>query len=160
MNQSSRPVELAESTSRNHKRSPSGDHYYEDIDPRFVETRNHPSLIPAGLAINPPQANMQLGPNHPNEDAHSGSRSPAESERSNFTSVSRRGVNPRWQEAYAEPLPSRRPVPPQQNDILLNSNPDFQIPGARGGLGGRMPGAPPRAGGGMVPGSAYPGGAR
>jgi len=98
--------------------------------------------------------------NNSYEDIQSGSRSPAESERSNFTSVSQRGVNPKWNDArngYGAPMPTRRPAPqPQRNDLLLNSNPDFQLPGGRGGRGG-----PPGRGraGGMVPGSAYPGGA-
>jgi hypothetical protein len=114
--------------------------------------------------------------NYSYEDIHSGQRSPAESDRSNFTSVSQRGINPRWNPgpnyvgSGPMPMPNRRPVQPQQtrDDMLLNSNPDFMLPGgggargrggARGGPrgrggppGGRVPGQIP----GMVPNSAYP----
>jgi len=100
------------------------------------------------------------------EDLHSGSRSPAESDRSNFTSVSQRGINPRWNPGMGGPNPmplpgGRRPVPPpQRNDILLNSNPDFEIPGGRprggpAGRGGRFAPRGPPPPGGMVPRSAY-----
>jgi hypothetical protein len=58
-------------------------------------------------------------------------------------------------------MPTRRPVnAPQRTDILLNSNPDFEVGGrgVRGAPGrGRAPGQMP--GSGMIPGSAYPGGA-
>ena len=152
-----------------HGRTSSGDHYYEDVDPRFAEPPTNPSLVPAALTINhspgsksnspiPPPLNTLDGGNS-YEDVQSGSRSPAESERSNFTSVSQRGVNPRWNEGYGAQMPARRPVPPR-NDVL-NSNPDFQLPGGRGGRNGapgRAPGQIPGMGGGMVPGSAYPGG--
>jgi hypothetical protein len=151
-----------------HKRGNSGDNYYEDVDPRFVEPPlNVPAAaIPPALAPGyPPNNNLRpiqtAGPRgldgvNSYEDLQSGARSPAESERSNFTSVSQRGVNPRWNggPGYA-PMPNRRPAPPQ-NDILFNSNPDFQLPGGRGGRGGRgggMRGGMP----GMVPPSAYPG---
>lgn len=89
------------------------------------------------------------------EDVHAtvdGSRSPAESERSNFTSISQRGVNPRWNPHPPMPnqhMPVRRQV--QQRQDMILDNPDFQLPGARG--------AKPKGGNqGMVPGSAYPGG--
>lgn len=174
MNPSSRPAELTANSS-GHKRQSSGDNYYEDVEPRFVE---HPpsdsGVSPTGAAPGYANAGSSgglqplggLDGNSSYEDIQSGSRSPAESDRSNFTSVSQRGVNPRWNgggNGYGPPMPNqgRRP-PPQRNDILLNSNPDFQLPGARGGRNGgqgrgRIPGQIP--GGGMVPGSAYPGGA-
>ena len=92
--------------------------------------------------------------NNSYEDLHGGpgSRSPSESERSNFTSVSQRGINPRWP-GNAPQMPTgpgmgpggqgamrggpggygggqRRGLPPrQQNEVLLESNPDFQLPG-------------------------------
>lgn len=179
LNPMSKPAEL-NSNASGHKRQSSGDNYYEDVDPRFAEqpsTNN--SMAPPPLAIAPGYAangnssgSLQpmggLDGNNSYEDIQSGSRSPAESERSNFTSVSQRGVNPRWngnQNGYGPPMPNqgRRPNnAPQRNDLLLNSNPDFQLPGGRGGRNGgagraRGPGQIP--GGGMVPGSAYPGGA-
>ena len=71
------------------------------------------------------------------------SRSPARSDNSNFTSISQRGVNPDWQpppgsaQYYGHPPPA---AAPRRNDVL-DSNPDFSIPGAarpghvRGGSG-------------------------
>lgn len=115
--------------------------YYEDVDPRF-----------AGVSAGP----YQTPPVEPAyEDVHAtnnGARSPAESERSNFTSISQRGVNPRWNPPPPMPQhyggPPRRPAAQQRQDMILD-NPDFQLPGSRpGGGAGRAPG--------MVPGSAYP----
>lgn len=118
--------------------------YYEDVDPRFA------SNTPPGSSSN----NLQPPPIEPiYEDVHAnnpGARSPAESERSNFTSISQRGINPRWNPnpppmPYQQ-VPPRRPVNQQQQrqDMLLD-NPDFQLPNSRSGRGP-----------GMVPGSAYP----
>lgn len=131
--------------------------------------------MPGPIATNYPASGPSNGNLHPGglhgnnsyEDIQEGARSPAESDRSNFTSVSQRGVNPRWNAGtggpgYGAPVPNRRPVnAPQRNDILLNSNPDFQLPGGRGGRGG-FPGRggrgqPPPMGASMIPGSAYPG---
>lgn len=110
--------------------------YYEDVDPRFASD---------AVAPRPP---LQ-GPVH---DAKSyerlyaeGARSPAESDRSNFTSISQRGVNPRWQPPppmpnyqgqMQGPPPPRRSLPPRGQDMLLNTNPDFEIQGGRA-AGGR-----------------------
>lgn len=151
-------------------RRESSDNYYEDVDPRFADNPpNTNSLMPAalstGYAANNSSGNLQTvgGLDGSYEDLQAGQRSPAESDRSNFTSVSQRGINPRWQpgQGYGPPMPNRRPVnrPEQQRDLLLNSNPDFMLPGNRGGRagpqgrGGRAPGQIP----GMVPNSAYPG---
>lgn len=186
----------------------SADNYYEDVDPRFAEpieldpmpnvrdsdlatlpssTMLPPTLLPGSQ--NPALANYNnsLHPvgNHTFfEDPHSGSRSPAESDRSNFTSVSQRGVNPRWPgngptsgmggppmggppmggpmggqmpsydgRGYGSTpsLMNRRPVPGPREDLVLNSNPDFQLPGmggrGRGGMRGRGMGM----GGGRMP---------
>lgn len=118
--------------------------YYEDIDPRF-----------AGNAPSPGAYGRQQPHEPAYEDVHannSGARSPAESERSTFTSISQRGVNPQWNPP--PPMPHKRGPPrrPQQQrqDMILD-NPDFQVPGGRSGGGGGQ-----RAGPGMVPGSAYP----
>lgn len=150
------------------KRANSSDNYYEDVDPRFAEqpVAAPPAIEPSQFSapgyppnnkLRPIQTNAprQLDGSSSYEDLQSGARSPAESDRSNFTSVSQRGVNPRWNDGpgYA-PMPNRRPVPPQ-NDILLNSNPDFQLSGGRGGAGGMRGGMRGR---GMTPPSAYPGG--
>ncbi|KAH7358148.1 SUR7/PalI family-domain-containing protein [Plectosphaerella cucumerina] len=149
------PVELAER--RSPVPAPAHSDYYEDVDPRFANTP------PEQLQPPPLQTNGQdMMYEDQREQRSTRARSPgAESDRSNFTSISQRGVNPRWN---PPPMPTyqggqgpppRRPVrPPQQQrqDMLLNSNPDFQLPT------GRM-GSPPRnngSGGGMIPGSAYP----
>ncbi|KAG9231265.1 SUR7/PalI family-domain-containing protein [Amylocarpus encephaloides] len=162
------------------QRRESSDNYYEDVDPRFAEPP--PAQVPSALApgyrnespvrdlrVQPPQNQPLSGMDgsYSYEDIQPGQRSPAESDRSNFTSVSQRGINPRWNPG---PMPTRGPNPGQQRreDLLLNSNPDFMLPSARGGRGGargggrggpqgglgRIPGGIP----GMVPNSAYPGG--
>lgn len=126
--------------------------YYEDIDPKFEGTP-HQTAYEAPMLHAPP-------PEPVYEDVHAvvgGARSPAESERSNFTSISQRGVNPRWEPQPPMPnpgFPLRRPAQTKQQrqDVLLNNNPDFQLPGSRGQ-------APNRGGPGMIPGSAYPTGA-
>jgi len=173
LNPASQPAEVP--NPKAHRRTSSaGDNYYEDVDPRFAEplpatsSLVPPALAPAGVGypLNSSSGSLQpiqgIDGNNSYEDIQSGARSPAESDRSNFTSVSQRGINPRWNpgpgQGYGAPMPNRRPNPPQQQrDLLLNSNPDFELPTARGRGGsaarGRMPGAIP----GMVPNSAYPG---
>jgi hypothetical protein len=111
--------------------------YYEDVDPRFAETS--PRGIPPVQGPNDyDDIRMQTGPRSPT----------AESDRSNFTSISQRGINPRWN---PPPMPNQAPRRPvqQRQDMLLNNNPDFELGGNRGG-------SPPRTGNGLVPGSAYP----
>ncbi|KAB5559676.1 SUR7/PalI family-domain-containing protein [Coniochaeta sp. 2T2.1] len=126
--------------------APSG--YYEDVPVQFDAQNNTPP--------NPP-----LPPVESYEDIRDipqGARSPAESE-SNFSSVSQRGINPRWQSPPPFPppqggghggygmsaIPPRRPVGPSTQDVLLNSNPDFELPGSRASpQRQRMGGAGPR----------------
>ncbi|KAF2970647.1 hypothetical protein GQX73_g2867 [Xylaria multiplex] len=122
--------------------------YYEDVDPRFAEPSPRP------------QQTMQEGPTT-FDDPHlaPGARSPTISERSGFTSVSQRGVNPRWNpppnQGYNQQMPPRRPV--NRNDVnILNSNPDFQLPGRRGASTSPARGGGPGGPGGMIPESAYP----
>ncbi|KIH94639.1 pH signal transduction protein [Sporothrix brasiliensis 5110] len=139
--------------------------YIEDVDPRFAEPQQ------SGLAAQPRKNLQPLAMNANNnsyEDMPQGSRSPAESERSTFTSISQRGINPRWNPPPPNLMPGygggmggivpRRPVR-DTNETLLNSNPDFSL---RAG-GRRPPGGPQgpstsTSGGtsGMIPGSAYP----
>ncbi|RYP44803.1 hypothetical protein DL768_008761 [Monosporascus sp. mg162] len=148
LNTSTRLEELPENrATAPAQRAPSdpGD-YYEDIPARFAE--------PAPSALQPGQD--MLGTY---EDVHAGAgaRSPAISERSGFTSVSQREVNPHWNPAlgpgYGQQVPPRRPV--GRNDVnVLNSNPDFHVPSNRG-VNNSSPARGP--GGRMVPGSAYPG---
>ncbi|KFA60801.1 hypothetical protein S40285_07746 [Stachybotrys chlorohalonatus IBT 40285] len=125
--------------------APASGGYYEDVDPRFANPG--PANVQAPPIINQPPP---IEPVY--EDVHagnSGARSPAESERSNFTSISQRGINPRWHPPPPMPQPQgRQPGPPRQ-DILLDM-PDFQLQGG-------APNGPRRGGGpGMIPGSAYP----
>lgn len=118
--------------------------YYEDVDPRFAS-----DIPPANNNLQPPPIEPLYEDIHAN---NAGARSPAESEHSNFTSISQRGINPRWNPHPPPPMPyqqgppHRRPVQQQQQrrDVLLDT-PDFQLPSARSGRGP-----------GMVPGSAYP----
>ncbi|KAM0356074.1 hypothetical protein ACHAPU_000468 [Fusarium lateritium] len=123
----------------------SNNNYYEDVDPRFAS-----DTPPANNNLQPPPIEPIYEDIHAN---NAGARSPAESEHSTFTSISQRGINPRWNPHPAPPLPYqqgpplRRPVQKQQQqrrDVLLDT-PDFQLPSTRSGRGP-----------GMVPGSAYP----
>ncbi|KAI0547575.1 pali-domain-containing protein [Xylaria curta] len=124
-----------------------GGNYYEDMDPRFAEPSPRT------------QQTMQEAPGS-FDDPHlaPGARSPTISERSGFTSVSQRGINPRWNppsQGYNQQMPPRKPV--NRNDVnILNSNPDFQLPGRRGGSANTARGGA-RGGASMIPGSAYPG---
>lgn len=157
------------------------DSYYEDVDPRFAE----PSVVgelPTSLTPGPQQSAMRPPPPrllHPNPNADyngsngsapslerdssyenlpEGALSPAMSEGSNFTSVSQRGVNPNWRPppGYGNgPPPAQRRN--ERNDMILGANPDFVVPGMRGGRGGRgrggmMRGAP----NGLTPPGRYP----
>lgn len=127
--------------------------YYEDVDPRFAELPTAPTASSTLAPLPPVQAADSY------EDIRNipeGARSPAESERSNFTSISQRGINPRWHPPRAMPggygssaVPPRRPVPRNDpNEVLLNSNPDFEL----------SRNSPSRGAGGpaMIPGSSYP----
>ncbi|EFQ26686.1 pH-response regulator [Colletotrichum graminicola] len=135
--------------------APAGSDYYEDVDPRFADA---PSSAPASRAGAPPALQVPLPAPNMYDDAHAdaGARSPgAESDLSNFTSISQRGINPRWNPAppipgFHQQMPPRRPVQQRRQDMLLNNNPDFELPGSRLGPPSRM------GGNGMIPGSAYP----
>ncbi|KAL8971472.1 MAG: hypothetical protein Q9183_001040 [Haloplaca sp. 2 TL-2023] len=181
-----------------HTRYNSADNYYEDVDPRFAEppemqppqTQSSaplPSALTAGLhpqygviehVSDYDRAHLQPSQSYDSipENTHdAGARSPAVSDGSNYTSISQRGINPQWHPPPDRAMgmggvPNRRPVGqhPHATDMLLNSNPDFELPiqGGRSGAGGRMraasrghrePGMIP----GMEPGAAgrYPGNA-
>ncbi|KAL8691663.1 MAG: hypothetical protein Q9218_003163 [Villophora microphyllina] len=182
-----------------HNRYNSADNYYEDVDPRFVESpqTQHqpmqsstplPSALTAGLHPHSSQHgiidhandynNGHLQPSHsydsiPENTHDAGARSPAVSDGSNYTSISQRGINPQWQPPPDHAMgtggvPNRRPVGQSQRDVLLNSNPDFELPiqGGRAGGGrlraasrghrepGMIPGMEPGAGG-RYPGNAF-----
>lgn len=170
------PKSLEQQRAPSHVRYNSGDNYYEDVDPRFVEPEAVPqakSPLPSALvAGGHPNNNLQihrgnspsyLEPSSSYEDIQEGTRSPAASDNSNYTSISQRGVNPAWRpppsQGYGPGIggvPNRRPA--QQPDVLMG-NPDFELPGSggggyRGGRGGKVPGQIP----GMMPASGrYPG---
>ncbi|KAL8985122.1 MAG: hypothetical protein Q9205_001105 [Flavoplaca limonia] len=120
-----------------------------------------PAGLTAGLHPQAPQHgvidnangydNSHLQPSHsyesfPENTHDAGARSPAISDGSNYTSISQRGINPQWQPPPDHTmgmggLPNRKPVrhQPNQRDVLLNQNPDFELPiqGDRG-AGGRL----------------------
>ena len=141
------------SSSTSLQRANGNDEYYEDVDPLFVESASNApyqgmSTTPAALIPgytnttqsqhNPQPLSLDMDANHSLEDSGEGPRSPTNSEASNYTSISQRGVNPNWTEP--NPLPTVR-TPVQQRDIILN-NPDFELPIGRGGQGargGRLP---------------------
>jgi hypothetical protein len=157
------PVELPTSNSavgayrepsRPRVNSSGSDVYYEDVDPRFAaESDPAPPVqqgdapLPASLTPGAPAHGMHNVPL-----AHTGSyedlpgaRSPAESETSNFTSVSQRDVNPNWKpggpgDAAGQfpPQAMRKPMQAQvqqRRDVLLGNNPDFELPIPRPGRG-------------------------
>lgn len=172
------PVELA--TQQSHVNAPTSNRlerssdYYEDVDPRFAEPvpAHQPltmptSLMPGGFAASNPNLLSAPGANHsdPNlprtnsyDELPEGSRSPAASEASHFTSVSQRPVNPNWRPDMGTPAGQfvpyngRRPV--RQEDVILQANaanPDFALPGMAGRGNGRGRGRGGRGGAGMAP---------
>jgi hypothetical protein len=138
------------------------DLYYEDVNPRFandpepqMSQQPVPSLLTPGPRHPPAPLRQVPGPNgeliplnSSYENLQEGARSPAESDTSNFTSVSQRGVNPNWRPqdgagAFNTGLGPPRRIQQQtqmRRDMMLTNNPDFEIPGlagpARGGRGG------------------------
>ncbi|KAI5806916.1 SUR7/PalI family-domain-containing protein [Geopyxis carbonaria] len=125
--------------------------YYEDVAPEFDTTHVPPqpplpSTSPHPPALMPGPLPLATGPWSPppipDAAENDGQRSPAMSTTSGFTSISQRGVNPRWQEEQ------RRGMPPRAS-VGLAGNPDFELPaatrargGGRGGRGGGMLGLP------------------
>lgn len=130
--------------------------YYEDVAPQFDTSfqddrrtptpplpvvRHHaPPLAPSAIPYNPP-AGASWNPHPPpipdNDD--DGQRSPSMSTASGFTSISQRGVNPRWQEEQNRLAPGRSQGGLGRHSIGLQGNPDFELPTPRGraGRGGR-----------------------
>ncbi|KAK5742391.1 regulator of ime2 [Elasticomyces elasticus] len=113
-------------------------------------------------------------PESSNENLPTGARSPGEgSEASHFTSVSQRPVNPNWRpqgppSAYGGPgsamgQTTASAAQRRREDVILNANPDFSLPGmapsrgrgrGRGGMG-RM-GSPTAVNAGLTPMGRYP----
>lgn len=124
------------------------DGYYEDVAPEFdnqpplPSTSPHPpALVPGHGHLAPPGAGPWSPPPIP-DDLADGQRSPAMSTASGFTSISQRGINPRWQEDQPGSRlgPGRGQVPRQS--VGLAGNPDFELPSMRGrgrGRGGALP---------------------
>ncbi|CAL8576323.1 hypothetical protein XPA_002210 [Xanthoria parietina] len=163
---------------------------HEPHHPQDHPGTRFPAGLTAGLHPQAPQHgiidnangydNGHLQPSHsyesiPENTHDAGARSPAVSDGSNYTSISQRGINPQWQPPPDHTLgmgglPNRKPVRHQQNqrDVLLNQNPDFELPiqGGRGAGGrlrsasrgqrepGMIPGMEPVAGG-RYPGNAF-----
>lgn len=151
-----------------------GSDYMEDVDPKFAEAPPLPTqdlqqyhTVPRILAPGPhskdpsPEASSTALPHANSYEDLPGARSPAESETSNFTSISQRGVNPNWRPGNGGEFSSLGPMRKQQNqqqqrrqDMLFAGNPDFELPGmgpprgtrpgARGGYRGSMGSGPGR----------------
>lgn len=148
LNPASHPAELPPKSKSPVPNRRASDNYYEDADPRFTEEPEVTLPHDDRKANVPPLALGSL-----DDDVHlpGGSRSP--SERSGYTSVSQRGVNPNWNHS-GYPMPTQHGLsPPPQRANVLNSNPDFEVPG--GTRKGRAPGQLTNTG--MVPSSAYDG---
>lgn len=97
------------------------------------------SNIPSDLPQPVHSAIETVDPSSSYESIHDGHRSPA-SDNSNMTSISQRRVNPNWRPppdggnyrvGQANLIPPGRRQQHQQRDMLLNTNPDFEIAGVR-----------------------------
>lgn len=127
--------------------------YYEDVDPRFAASQlsaPNNTVVPSALVPGPPPIDIPISNLY--DDLPEGARSPAASDTSHFTSISERGINPRWR----PPPPPSRLGRQEAEDILLASNPDFDLQAGRGrggGIdrGGRMPTLPSLRGEGRYP---------
>ena len=154
--------ELPQGQGPSHTRKAS-DNYYEDVPAQFMSPEdnshqgtqqlqpNHAmpaSLIPGASSHSPNYPIVEhhgeiVDPDEPYDHLPEGQRSPA-SDNSEMTSISQRGVNPNWRPGSADALgrlevPQHRAQAQQQKrDMLLNTNPDFEVSG-RGVAGGRMP---------------------
>jgi hypothetical protein len=92
----------------------------------FRDDRLRPPPGPGGLEYHASLDSLPLA---------EGQRSPAHSDGSHFTSISQRGVNPAWIRPG-----QRRAKQSSRDDILFDSNPDFQLPPGRGGFRGGLRG--------------------
>lgn len=135
----------------------------------------HPtSLMPGGQTADRNGPPTHLQPSTSYDSIQEGTRSLAESDVSNYTSISQRGVNPDWRLGPGEMTPpapapggvlNRKPLPQQQRDVLLQKNPDFELgSGLRGNRGGdrggpRQPGQIPEMPAAGAERSRYPGAA-
>ncbi|GBF66214.1 pH-response regulator protein [Trichophyton mentagrophytes] len=115
--------------------------YYEDVETRFTNTSNpDPAFIPSALT---PGSIAPEPDQRTSVDAVHGMRSPV-SDISHFTSISQRGINPKWQPPEWN---NPREKVQKQREVLLVNNPDFQLSADVGRSnsarrGGRMPQVP------------------
>ena len=159
--QNPRPTPQTQGPSHTRKAS---DNYYEDVAPHFVSPVDDSHHLAQGTQQTQPSLTMPQSlvpglssqvPNHPIVEHHGeiidagesydnlpdGQRSPA-SDNSEMTSISQRGINPNWRPGSTDAL-GRLEVPQrhaqqQKRDMLLHTNPDFDL-NSRGGAGSRMP---------------------
>jgi hypothetical protein len=122
--------------------------YQQRMNPDYL----HPTYTggPAGAGANDSHSSdndVSLDPQHASGGSFDGA-SERTSEASHFTSISERPVNPNWRPPPGS-VGSGPAEPRRQQDMLLAGNPDFSIPGMRGGRG--------RAGTGPVAASAVGG---
>jgi hypothetical protein len=133
------PTNPSPDASRNRRTSDTGTmiaSYYEDVDPRFDDTPpeeeiQHPYVAPAPIPRNLSSNSLDAQP-----EGGAGPRSPAASTSSHFTSVSQRGINPRWQPPPPQPQFEqypRRQRPRNDQMQFLTGNPDFELPVSRSG---------------------------
>lgn len=120
-------------------------HARGDMTQQTQSSATVPAALMPGLTTVPSNQHQpihptieHIDPNSSYESIQDGQRSPA-SDMSGMSSISQRGVNPDWrpqqeyQQRSGQPnlgVPSRRAVQQQQQqprDVLLNSNPDFEI---------------------------------
>jgi hypothetical protein len=142
------PHQAPASLNGSSKSKRASDTYYEDVAPQFDTTHEdqqipplpssspHPPPLSPGVASTPyaPPTGSPWNP-HPLPDLEDGQRSPAMSTTSGFTSISQRGINPRWQEEQNRLGPPRQPAG-RVPSVGLSGNPDFELSAARG-RGGR-----------------------
>lgn len=122
----------------------------------------HPPL-PASLAQTDRSNSTPSLEDRLSENLPEGTRSPAGSDTSHFTSISQRPVNPNWRPGWPSG-PDGGPVPSsvsaaqrRKEDIILTANPDFSIPGVTPSRGrGRGRGGGMARGAGLTPAGRYP----
>jgi SUR7/PalI family len=130
--------------------------YYEDVDPRYddnpeeeieasnayrpvapltASARRRSDLVDQPDRYSPIERNYSY--NSLGKEVEEGPRSPAASTSSHFTSVSQRGVNPRWQPPpqsggpYGDGYARRNRTPRNDQMNFLSGNPDFELPAPR-----------------------------
>jgi hypothetical protein len=115
--------------------------YYEDVAPQFDPSHDppapsaSPTLVPGTTGLPHPGGPWSPPPVPDDAVIEDGQRSPTTSTASGFTSISQRGINPRWQEEQSRMGgPGRGRVP----SVGLAGNPDFELPAIAGARrGGR-----------------------